>query len=83
MPKVTTEHRERALVVAINRPEVRNAVDGETAGLLLEAVESFRNDDSLDVLILTGAGDVSFSSGADLKDIGSLIARPGASPSQP
>jgi len=66
MSKVETERRGRSFVVTINRPEVHNAVDGETAGLLYEAVEAFRRDDYLDVLILTGAGDVAFCSGADL-----------------
>jgi enoyl-CoA hydratase len=83
MPKVLTETRDRAFVVTINRPEARNAVDGETAGLLLEAVEAFRADDSLDVLILTGAGDVAFCAGADLKRGESLLARPGAQESGP
>src|SRR3990170_8465498 len=83
MPKVLTERRERAFVVTINRPEVRNCVDGETAGLLCEAVETFRDDESLDVLILTGAGDLAFCSGADLKDIASLGARPGSRESGP
>src|SRR3972149_4897101 len=71
MPKVLPERRDRTLVVSINRPEVRNCVDGETAGLLFEAVESFRGDDSLDTLILTGAGNDAFCSGADLKNVGS------------
>jgi enoyl-CoA hydratase len=83
MSKVLTERRGRSLVVTINRPEVRNAVDGETAGLLHEAVESLRRDDGLDVLILTGAGDVAFCSGADLKALDSLIARPGVGESGP
>jgi enoyl-CoA hydratase len=83
MSKVETERKDRILIVTINRPEVRNAVDGETAGLLLDAVESFRHDESLDVLILTGAGELAFSAGADLKDIGSLLARPGAEESGP
>lgn len=81
--KVTTERRERAFVVTINRPEVRNCVDGETAQGLFDAVEAFRNDDALDVLILTGAGDVSFCAGADLKNIGTLGQRPGARESGP
>lgn len=83
MSKVLTERRERSLVVSINRPEVRNCVDGETAGLLFEAVEAFRGDDSLDTLILTGAGTDAFCSGADLKNIGTLGARPGARDSGP
>ena len=82
-PQVLTETRGRTFVVTINRPEVRNCVNGETAGLLCEAVETFRDDDSLDVLILTGAGDLAFCSGADLKDIASLGARPGSRESGP
>lgn len=83
MPKVKTERKGRSFVVTINRPEVRNCVDGETAGLLFEAVEFFRRDESVDVLILTGAGELAFSSGADLKNIESLVARPGADESGP
>src|SRR3989441_7305531 len=82
-PKIKTERRERTFVVAINRSEVRNCVDGETAGLLFEAVEEFKRDDGLDVLILTGAGKDAFCSGADLKNIGSLGARAGARDSGP
>ena len=58
--------------------EVRNCVDGETAGLLFEAVEAFKTDDAHDVLILTGTGTDAFCSGADLKNVGSLGARAGA-----
>ena len=82
-PKVLTKRRGATFVVSINRPEVRNCVDGETAGLLFEAVEAFKADDSLNVLILTGAGTQAFCSGADLKNIGSLAARPGARESGP
>jgi enoyl-CoA hydratase len=82
-PVVLTETRARAFVVTINRPEARNAVNGETAGLLFEAVEAFRADDSLDVLILTGAGDIAFCAGADLKRGESLMARPGSQESGP
>src|SRR2546428_10484922 len=82
-PKVLTERRARTFVVTINRPEVRNCVDGETAGLLFEAVEEFKRDEGLDVLILTGAGTEAFCSAADLKKIGSLGARAGARDSGP
>jgi len=83
VPKVLTERRERTWIVAINRPEVRNCVDGETAQGLFEAVEAFKDDDSLDVMILTGSGDRAFCSGADLKNVGSLNAREGAGKSGP
>ncbi len=83
MPLVLTETRDRAFVVTINRPDVRTCVTGETAALLFEAVETFRADDSLDALILTGAGDTAFCAGADLKGSASLMARPGAQESWP
>ncbi len=60
------------LQVTINRPEVHNAVDGTAAKLLLEAWQAFRDDDSLTVAILHGAGEKSFCSGADLMGLESL-----------
>ncbi len=83
MPNVITERRGRTFVVTINRPEVRNCVDGETAHGLSDAVDTFRADDDLDVFALTGAGDISFCSGADLKNTASLATRPGADESGP
>ncbi|MGQ9571871.1 MAG: enoyl-CoA hydratase-related protein [Dehalococcoidia bacterium] len=83
MPKVVTERHQRTWLVTINRPEVRNCVDADTAQLLFEAVEHFRADDSLDALVFTGAGDVAFCSGADLRDIAALGSRPGSDQSGP
>ena len=60
------------LQITINRPEVHNAVDGPAARLLLEAWRAFRNDDTLTVAVLHGAGDQSFCSGADLNALASL-----------
>jgi len=90
MPAVLTETHDRALVVTINRPEARNAVNAGVAQLLFEAVEAFKADDALDALILTGAvdpsagsGQAAFCAGADLKGGGGLMARPGAQESGP
>ena len=55
-------------IVTIDRPEVRNAVDGPTAALLADAFREFDADNSLAVAILTGANGT-FCSGADLKGI--------------
>ena len=46
--KVTTQRHDRAFVVTINRPKVRNCIDGETAQGLFESVEAFKADDALD-----------------------------------
>jgi enoyl-CoA hydratase len=61
------ERRGAAALITIDRPERRNAVDGPTAALLHEAYLRFEADDEARVLILTGAGGVSFCAGADLK----------------
>jgi enoyl-CoA hydratase len=61
-----------AAVLTIDRPERRNAVDGPTAELLGEGFRRFEADDGARVLILTGAGDVAFCAGADLKSIESF-----------
>ena len=56
------------LVVTIDRPEVRNAVDGPTAAALADEFRRFDADEELSVAVLTGAGRT-FCSGADLKSI--------------
>jgi enoyl-CoA hydratase len=69
---VTYERRGAAAILTIDRQERRNAVDGPTAVLLGEAFERFEHDDDARVLVLTGAGDVAFCAGADLKAIESF-----------
>ena len=64
-----------AAVLTIDRPHRRNAVDGPTAERLLEGVEAFEADDGARVLVLTGAGGVSFCSGADLKALDTYAGR--------
>jgi enoyl-CoA hydratase/carnithine racemase len=54
------------MTVSITRPEVRNAVDPETASALKAAFERFDKTDSLAVAVLTGAGG-NFCAGYDLK----------------
>ncbi|MGB8861111.1 MAG: crotonase/enoyl-CoA hydratase family protein [Ilumatobacteraceae bacterium] len=55
-------------IVTIDRPEVRNAVDGPTAAALAAAFREFDANDSLSVAVLTGAHGT-FCAGADLKAI--------------
>jgi enoyl-CoA hydratase len=59
-------------VVTIDRPERRNAVDGDTARALLGAYERFEADDGARVMVLTGVGDEAFCAGADLKALETL-----------
>ncbi len=65
---VKTEKHGDLLVIVINRPEVRNAIDYETATGLAEAFRSFETDKQRAVAVLTGAGD-NFCAGADLKAV--------------
>ena len=65
----------QVVVVTIDRPDARNAVDPDTASRLVECFERFDADDALAVAVLTGAGGT-FCSGFDLK----AIARGEASP---
>lgn len=62
---VTTHTDGPVLVVTVDRPAVRNAIDPPTADALATAFEAFAADDALAVAVLTGAGDT-FCSGFDL-----------------
>lgn len=66
--EVEIEKKGVVWTVIMNRPEVRNAVDGKTARLLFEAFREFDSDDSALVAVLWGAGG-NFCAGADLKAI--------------
>lgn len=66
MTSVLSERDGPVLIVTINRPERRNAVDGATAHALFDAFAAFEADDSASVAVLTGAGGA-FCAGADLK----------------
>ena len=66
MPKVLYEKRDRIAYVTLNRPDAHNAIDPDVHALLVEIWSDFRDDDAVDVAILTGAGDA-FCAGADLK----------------
>jgi enoyl-CoA hydratase len=65
-PNVRFEQEGPVAVVTIDRPDVRNAVDGPTAAALAEAFRRFESDGALCVAVLTGAGGT-FCAGADLK----------------
>jgi enoyl-CoA hydratase/carnithine racemase len=65
---VRFEVERRCAIITIDRPEVRNAVDGPTAVALAEAFRRFDDSDELDVAVLTGAAGT-FCAGADLKAV--------------
>ncbi len=63
---VLYEKKEHIVVITINRPEVHNCIDPETSYKMAELWKQFNDDDAY-VAIITGAGDKTFSTGADLK----------------
>jgi len=64
-----------AALLTIDRQHRRNAVDGNTAAALHEAYLRFEADEAARVLVLTGAGGVSFCAGADLKATDTFLER--------
>lgn len=65
---VLRERKGKVLLVTLNRPESRNAVDSATAAELGRVFQEFEGDDTMHVAILTGAGST-FCAGADLREI--------------
>ena len=64
---VRYEQAGHVVTITIDRPEAMNAIDPETHAALIDAWTRFRDDDEAWVALFTGAGDKSFSAGADLK----------------
>lgn len=52
--------------VVINRPEVRNALNKETLGEIVDALDALKNDDRVGCVVFTGEGEKSFAAGADI-----------------
>jgi len=68
MTTVRIDRDRHVWTVTIDRPEVRNAVDGPTARALADAFRAFDADDEARVAVLTGA-DGQFCAGADLRTV--------------
>jgi enoyl-CoA hydratase len=86
MDRVIFETQGPVALVTINRPEVRNAVDGPTAAELVDAFNHFEADDELSAAVLTGTAG-NFCAGADLKSMlegrGNRVAEDGDGPMGP
>jgi len=64
--EVLTDREGAIMVITLNRPQARNAVNGALARALAAAVDELDSDPALSVGIITGAGGT-FCSGMDLK----------------
>ena len=72
MPDLVLRHRDgAALTLTLNRPDKRNALGADLVTALREALADGATDDSVRVVVLTGAGKV-FSAGADLAALEAL-----------
>lgn len=67
-PVVIVEREGAILIVTLNRPEKRNAINSEVMCRLYDAWQQLNDDDDLRVGILTGRGNT-FCSGMDLEDL--------------
>lgn len=68
-PAVLVERRGNVLVITINRPEARNAVNSAVSIGVGGALDQAQHDPDVRAVVITGAGDKSFCAGADLKAI--------------
>ena len=68
-PGAVTERRGNILVITINRPDARNAVNAAVSIGVGDALQQAQDDPGIWAVVITGAGDKSFCAGADLKAI--------------
>lgn len=66
---ILLEVQDRIAILTVNRPEVRNALGKETVEEMHAALRGLARREDVGVLILTGAGDKAFVSGADIREI--------------
>jgi enoyl-CoA hydratase len=62
------EKRERVGIITINRPDKRNALNIKTREEGATLLDELRNDASINVVVITGAGDKAFIAGADIAE---------------
>jgi enoyl-CoA hydratase/carnithine racemase len=67
MSAVEREHRGHVAILTINRPEARNAINGDVSLTMSNILDELDTDDDCWVVILTGSGEKAFSAGMDLK----------------
>lgn len=68
-PGALSERRGNVLIITINRPEARNAVNASVSVGVGDALAGAQADPEIRAVVLTGSGDKSFCAGADLKAI--------------
>ena len=77
---VLLEKRGAALWITIDRPEKRNAINGEVISGISQGYRDAHDDPAIRAIVLTGAGDKAFCAGADLQNTGAAFAADFAKP---
>src|ERR1700694_2676849 len=77
---VILEKHGAALWITINRPEKRNAINGDVIAGIAKGYRTAHDDKDVRVIVLTGAGDKAFCAGADLQNTGGAVAADFAKP---
>ena len=67
-PAALTERRGNVLIITLNRPEARNAVNAAVSTAVGDALQQAQEDPEVRAVVITGAGET-FCAGADLKAI--------------
>ena len=70
---VMLEKRGQAFWITINRPEKRNAINGDVVAGISQGYRDAHDDPEVRVIVLTGAGDKAFCAGADLVSAGAAF----------
>ena len=71
-PLVSSQDRGAVRVLSVNRPDKLNALDAATLDALQAAFEAASTDESVRVVVLTGAGPKAFVAGADISQMNTL-----------
>jgi enoyl-CoA hydratase/carnithine racemase len=80
---VVLEKRGQAFWITINRPEKRNAMNGDVIAGIAQGYRDAHDDADVRVIVLTGAGDKAFCAGADLQHTGAAFAADFSKPNVP
>jgi len=65
---ILLERRDRVAIITINRPDKRNALNIKTREEGAALLEELRSDESVGVVVITGAGEKAFIAGADIAE---------------
>ena len=77
------ERRDAVALLTLNRPEKRNAIDQALSDALGETIRELEAEDSVHVIVITGAGDKAFCAGADMAEALDRQNRTAGEPRQP